>query len=131
MLFTIMFGFYTMLHKHNRIRNIYLLAFSLFFYYKCSGFYFILLLISTLLDYIFGFKIFNSNGWRRRFFLVLSIAIVEGIIFLVSIFTIYCLIKKKVITKNFKIYIYIFGIFWLILILSSLFLSSNKLFIVE
>ena len=54
-------------------------------------------------------------------FLVLSIAIVEGIIFLVSIFTIYCLIKKKVITKNFKIYIYIFGIFWLILILSSLF----------
>jgi len=76
-----MFGFYTLLHKHNRVRNTYLLAFSLFFYYKCSGFYFILLLISTLLDYIFGFKIFNSNGWRRRFFLVLSIVTNLGLLF--------------------------------------------------
>ncbi len=76
-----MFGFYTLLHKHNRVRNTYLLVFSLFFYYKCSGFYFILLLISTLLDYIFGFKIFNSNGWRRRFFLVLSIVINLGLLF--------------------------------------------------
>ena len=81
MLFTIMFGFYALLHKHNRIRNGYLLAFSLFFYYKCSGFYFILLLISTILDYIFGFKIFNSSGWRRRFFLFLSIMTNLGLLF--------------------------------------------------
>jgi alginate O-acetyltransferase complex protein AlgI len=81
MLFTIMFGFYALIHKHNRIRNGYLLAFSLFFYYKCSGFYFILLLISTILDYIFGFKIFNSSGWRRRFFLFLSIVSNLGLLF--------------------------------------------------
>jgi len=81
MLFTIMFGFYALIHKHNRIRNGYLLAFSLFFYYKCSGFYFILLLISTILDYIFGFKIFNSSGWRRRFFLFLSIITNLGLLF--------------------------------------------------
>lgn len=81
MLFTIMFGFYALIHKHNRIRNGYLLAFSLFFYYKCSGFYFILLLISTILDYIFGFKIFNSSGWRRRFFLFLSIMTNLGLLF--------------------------------------------------
>ena len=81
MLFTIMFGFYALIHKHNRIRNGYLLAFSLFFYYKCSGFYFILLLISTILDYIFGFKIFNSSGLRRRFFLFLSIMTNLGLLF--------------------------------------------------
>ena len=81
MLFTIMFGFYALIHKHNRIRNGYLLIFSLFFYYKCSGFYFILLLISTILDYIFGFKIFNSSGWRRRFFLFLSIMTNLGLLF--------------------------------------------------
>ncbi|NBV56617.1 MAG: MBOAT family protein [Bacteroidetes bacterium] len=81
MLFTIMFGFYALIHKHNRIRNGYLLAFSLFFYYKCSGFYFILLLISTILDYVFGFKIFNSSGWRRRFFLFLSIVTNLGLLF--------------------------------------------------
>ena len=76
-----MFGFYALIHKHNRIRNGYLLAFSLFFYYKCSGFYFILLLISTILDYVFGFKIFNSSGWRRRFFLFLSIVTNLGLLF--------------------------------------------------
>jgi len=81
MLFTVMFGFFALIHKHNRIRNSYLLAFSLFFYYKCSGFYFILLLVSIIFDYIFGFKIFNSKGWRKRFFLFLSILTNLGLLF--------------------------------------------------
>ena len=45
LLFTVMFGFFALIHKHNKIRNSYLLAFSLFFYYKCSGFYFITLVV--------------------------------------------------------------------------------------
>jgi len=80
-LFTGMFGFFNLVHRHNRIRNIYLLLCSLFFYYKCSGFYFLLLLFSILVDYVLGFRIHRSYGWKKRFFLILSIFSNLGLLF--------------------------------------------------
>ena len=38
-LFTLMFAGFSLVYKKVRVRNLYLLVFSLFFYYKCSGFY--------------------------------------------------------------------------------------------
>ena len=73
-LFTIMFAGYTLIHKQVRIRNLYLLIFSLFFYFKCSGFYFVLLLFSTLVDYGCGFGIYLAKEkWEKKLYLVLSL----------------------------------------------------------
>ena len=79
--FTMMYGIYCLIHTHNRLRNIYLLAFSLFFYYKCSGFYFLILLLSIVLDYFYGFLIDRNEGIRRKFFLFLSILSNLGLLF--------------------------------------------------
>ena len=65
-LFTVMFAGFTLLHKQVRARNFYLLLFSLFFYYKCSGWYFLLLLFSTILDYGCGFGIYIvKEKWQK------------------------------------------------------------------
>jgi len=81
-LFTIMFAGFTLLHKQVRARNFYLLLFSLFFYYKCSGWYFLLLLFSTLLDYGCGFGIYIvKEKWQKKLFLVLSISSNLGLLF--------------------------------------------------
>ncbi|MBR9860500.1 MBOAT family protein [bacterium] len=72
-LFTAMFIGYTFVYKNFKLRSIYLLVFSLFFYYKCGGIYFSLLIFSTLVDYGCGFGIFHAKSrWRKKFFLVLS-----------------------------------------------------------
>lgn len=73
-LFTLMFAGFALVHKKIKVRNIYLLAFSLFFYYKSGGMYFSLLIFSTLVDYFFGFAIFKSEKpWKKRIFLILSL----------------------------------------------------------
>lgn len=73
-LFSIMFVGYTLLHKHLRVRNIYLLLFSLFFYYKCSGLYFFLLLFSTAIDYAVGIGMHQSkHTWQKRLYLGISL----------------------------------------------------------
>jgi alginate O-acetyltransferase complex protein AlgI len=73
-LFTVMFAGYTLINKQVRIRNLYLLLFSLFFYYKCSGFYFFLLLFSTLVDYGVGFGIYLAKQkWKKRLYLYISL----------------------------------------------------------
>jgi D-alanyl-lipoteichoic acid acyltransferase DltB (MBOAT superfamily) len=68
-----MFIGYTFVYKNFKLISIYLLVFSLFFYYKCGGIYFSLLIFSTLVDYGCGFGIFHAKSrWRKKFFLVLS-----------------------------------------------------------
>ncbi|MDB4161033.1 MBOAT family protein [Bacteroidia bacterium] len=80
-LFTLMFGGYTLLNKHVRTRNLYLLIFSLFFYYKCSGFYFCLLLFSTFVDYGVGFGIYVAKQkWKKRLYLHISLATNIGLL---------------------------------------------------
>ena len=74
LLFTAMFAGFTLIHKQVRVRNFYLLAFSLFFYFKCSGLYFLLLLFSTLVDYGCGFGIYLAKEkWEKKFYLGISL----------------------------------------------------------
>ena len=80
-LFTLMFGGYTLLNKQVRTRNLYLLIFSLFFYYKCSGFYFLLLLFSTVVDYGVGFGIYLAKQkWKKRLYLYVSLVTNIGLL---------------------------------------------------
>ena len=80
-LFTLMFAGFSLVYKKVRVRNLYLLVFSLFFYYKCSGFYFVLLLLSTLLDYGCGMGIYvTKEKWEKKLYLMLSIVSNVGLL---------------------------------------------------
>jgi len=67
---------YSLVYKSNPVRNAYLFFISLFFYYKTSGFYFIILLFSTLADFIIGKQIFRSKvEVNKKIWLALSIIV--------------------------------------------------------
>lgn len=53
-LFLVFYFWYILLRKANTVRMLYVIAFSLFFYYKSSGIYFLLLLGSSIVDYNLG-----------------------------------------------------------------------------
>lgn len=80
-LFSLMFVGYSFIYKKISWRNLYLLAFSLFFYYKCSGLYFLLLLFSTLVDYGCGYGIYVAKEkWEKQIYLVLSLVANLGLL---------------------------------------------------
>ncbi|MFB6305624.1 MAG: MBOAT family protein [Flavobacteriales bacterium] len=65
--FLIIYLIYNFIKDKKRIRVILLLSFSLFFYYLCSGLFFTLLIISTLINYALGYAIYQapSNIWKK------------------------------------------------------------------
>lgn len=74
--FAIIYVMYARIYKKLALRNSYLFAISLFFYYKVSGLFFLLLIFSTLVDYFIGQAIHkNSVEWKRKWLLVLSVSI--------------------------------------------------------
>lgn len=75
--FAVVLSVYVFIYKKRAVRNIFLFIASLFFYYKTSGLYFLLLIFSTLVDYYIGKAIFNSDNKRKRKLLVALSAIVN------------------------------------------------------
>ncbi len=74
--FGLVLGGYSLIYKKNGLRNIYLFVISIFFYYKISGYFFILLFFSTLIDYFLGFGIYHSKKqWQKTLQVVLSVTI--------------------------------------------------------
>ena len=74
--FALVMGAYSLMYKNTARRNIFLFAVSLFFYYKTSGFYFIILLFSTLADYSIGWAIYsNKVKWQRQTLVALSVVV--------------------------------------------------------
>lgn len=83
--FWVFFGlvllFYSIIYKHNTLRNAYLFIVSLFFYYKSGGYFFSLLILSTLVDYSAGIIIASTNKkYKRRFWLVISLVMNLGLL---------------------------------------------------
>lgn len=79
-LFTLFYTLYIPLRRHVQGRTLYLLAFSLYFYYLSSGLYFVLLLLSTLIDFVLGHLIYKAQGPRRKLWLWLSIGANLGLL---------------------------------------------------
>ncbi|RMG29025.1 MAG: MBOAT family protein [Bacteroidetes bacterium] len=80
-LFLLFFGGYLYLAGEKRIRTIYVILFSLFFYYKCSGIYFYLLILSTLIDFYLGHRIYRAPTMlEKRMFLMMSLVANLGIL---------------------------------------------------
>lgn len=74
MLFLVFYGLYSLLQGRPKLRIIYTLVFSLYFYYKSSGQYLWILVLSTMIDYFLGKAIHQSQTEvKRKIFLVLSL----------------------------------------------------------
>src|SRR5258706_158003 len=73
-LFTAFYGIYLLLSKTERPRLIFVALFSIYFYYKSSGFYFVLLLASILVDFFLAQWIgYSKKYWKRLSLLILSL----------------------------------------------------------
>lgn len=69
-----MLGLYSFIYKINKLRTVYLLLVSLFFYFKTSGVFVILLLFTICSDYFWGRCIHQSPSTaRRKAFLTVSV----------------------------------------------------------
>ena len=80
-LFLVFYGLFILLRKRVNLRTVYTLVFSLLFYYLSSGFYFVLLIFSTLVDFVLGHLIHHARDKvRRRVFLWLSIMVNLGLL---------------------------------------------------
>lgn len=74
--FAVVFGIFSIIHKRITLRNLFLFVASIFFYYKTSGLYFTLLLLTIFYDYFIGHSIYKSqNSLVRKLWLTLSIVL--------------------------------------------------------
>ena len=56
------------------VRNMFLLGFSFFFYYKSSGVYFVLLIVSTIVDYYLGNAVYKEEvDVKKKLYVTLSL----------------------------------------------------------
>lgn len=68
---------YSIIYKSNKLRNIYLFVFSLFFYYKSGGYFFSLLIFSTIVDYLIALAIGKTRTESKRILLVSSSVVIN------------------------------------------------------
>ena len=81
-LFLVFYLVYIFTKKHVHFRTVYVTLFSLFFYYKAGGNYFVLLILSSVLDYFFAGQIYKTQKpVARKFFLAVSMITNLGILF--------------------------------------------------
>lgn len=72
---------YSLIYKQKALRNLYLFAISLFFYYKTSGLFFLLLVFSTVSDYLIGLAIHAlPSRSLKRVMVALSVVINLGLL---------------------------------------------------
>ena len=82
LLFLAFLAGYQLLRNQHRARLLYVTLFSLFFYYKSSGWYFLLLVFSTVVEYNFARWIADSGSpGRRKLLLTLSLLVNLGMLF--------------------------------------------------
>ena len=80
-LFLGFFTVYTMLHKTHRAKLTFVTLFSLYFYYKSSGIYFLILIGSTVIDYALANLIYKTKiQWKKYLLLVFSLVINLGML---------------------------------------------------
>lgn len=80
-MFIVFYFIYIGLRKTFHARLLYVVLFSLFFYYKSSGLYLFILIGSSLMDYTFANTIHNStNEVKKRFLLTLSVVLNLGLL---------------------------------------------------
>jgi len=80
-LFTGFMIVYFIVSKHHRAKTTFVTLFSLYFYYKSSGIYFLLLILSAIVDYSLANAIFRAESkTKKRTILVLSLVLNLGLL---------------------------------------------------
>lgn len=80
--FAIVFACFSLMHNRRLLRNSFLFFASILFYYKTSGLFFLILLFSTVSDFILGQAIYNSKSlFKQKFFVTTSVIINLGTLF--------------------------------------------------
>ncbi|NEW85500.1 MAG: MBOAT family protein [Mariniphaga sp.] len=80
-LFTGFMYVYFLVYKHHRAKTIFVTLFSLYFYYKSSGIYFLLLIFSAIVDFSLANAIFRAESERKRkIILILSLLLNLGML---------------------------------------------------
>lgn len=73
--------FYRFVWQNHRAKVLFLMVMSLYFYYKSSGVFFVLIIISSIIDFIAGKIIHNTEvPYKRKLFLVISLVMNLGIL---------------------------------------------------
>lgn len=79
--FAVVFAGFSLIHSKRLLRNAFLFFVSLFFYYKTSGLFVLILLFVTCSDFLIAKRIHRaSTQGRRRVWLVLSVVIDLGLL---------------------------------------------------
>ncbi len=74
-------GLYLLLRRATSLRILYVIAFSIYFYYKSSGIYFLLLLFAAVSDYLIGHAIARTPDKRtKKRWVALSVVINLGML---------------------------------------------------
>lgn len=80
-LFTGFMYVYFLVHKHHRAKTTFVTLFSLYFYYKSSGIYFLLLILCAIVDYLLANAIFRAESTKRKkVILVISLVLNLGML---------------------------------------------------
>ena len=80
-LFFVFLLFYNLFNKNKNARLFLIIIFSLYFYYKAAGFYFVILIISAIANFLFGKWIgANENFTKRRLILILALIVNLGML---------------------------------------------------
>ena len=79
--FAVVLSVYSIIYPYRSFRNLFLFVVSIFFYWKTSGIFFILLLFTTFSDFYLGNFIFKSkNRLFRKIFVSMSIILNLGVL---------------------------------------------------
>ncbi|NLD91666.1 MAG: MBOAT family protein [Fibrobacter sp.] len=68
--FTVVLAVYSVVYKNISLRNSFLFFISLYFYYKCSGWFVVMLMVSILAHYYIGNKLYKAKNATVRKWLV-------------------------------------------------------------
>jgi len=80
-LFTGFMYVYFLVYKHHRAKTTFVTLFSLYFYYKSSGIYFLLLILSAIVDYSLANAIFRAeSAKKKKAILILSLVLNLGML---------------------------------------------------
>ena len=80
-LFTGFLGIYFLVHKEHRLKTTFVTLFSLYFYYKSSGVYFLILVGSTVVDYLLANAIYKTEKKsHQKIILIISLLINLGML---------------------------------------------------
>ncbi|MFA5780682.1 MAG: MBOAT family O-acyltransferase [Bacteroidales bacterium] len=79
--FTLFIAVYAAIYRNRTVRTLFVIAFSLFFYYKLTGWFLLVLLFTIAIDYFMAILIFKSKDKiRKRIFLIISVCASLGLL---------------------------------------------------